>query len=639
MAVENSFNIKLGRIYSPNGTAKFTSFAGRVRRAAQNSGKRRSATRQTSSVVPLEYYSRRVIVKVNLVRTGGQGYATQKLHLDYIKRDSAALEGEKGNVYSKDQVFADSDEFAEKGKDDRHQFRVIVSPEDGKDIGSLSLFTKNFMSQMERDLESKLDWVAANHYDTANPHTHIVIRGKRDNGDDLVIPKKYISYGMREVAEDIATRELGPVTQIDVAKRLALETRQERFTSIDRDLLSVAESHIVNLNEIKQDGTDWSQRFKIWRVKHLAKMGLAEKVGWGRWRLEEGFERILRRMGERGDILKAYHRAMSASKLERPIYSEPIYDPADSLSKPITGKVISKGLLDDVNDRSYIVLDTTYGEALFVETGREANIADINAGMIVTAGPQSYVPKKSDCTIAEIAAKRGGIYSPSAHEMNDPSAREEFIKAHVRRLEAMRRAGHVKRNADGSWQIPKDYLKRAAVFEKSRGFGNPVAIDIVSRVALEDLPQAIGKTWLDTELMSAESNTAFSGFGQETEDAKMKRQQYLRSQNVISKDGRVTQETLAKLETMDLERAGNSLSSQIGKSYKRAPETGRIAGTYIQAINRPSGKYAVIEKSKEFTLVPWRATMDRNLGKSISGLVKGQAISWTLTKGIGRNIS
>lgn len=639
MAVEDSFNIKLGRIYSPSGTAKFTSFAGRVRRAAQNSGKRRSATRQTSSVVPLEYYSRRVIVKVNLVRTGGQGYATQKLHLDYIKRDSAALEGEKGNVYSKDQVFADSDEFAEKGKDDRHQFRVIVSPEDGKDIGSLSLFTKNFMSQMERDLESKLDWVAANHYDTANPHTHIVIRGKRDNGDDLVIPKKYISYGMREVAEDIATRELGPVTQIDVAKRLALETRQERFTSIDRDLLSVAESHIVNLNEIKQDGTDWSQRFKIWRVKHLAKMGLAEKVGWGRWRLEEGFERTLRRMGERGDILKAYHRAMSASKLERPIYSEPIYDPADSLSKPITGKVISKGLLDDVNDRSYIVLDTTYGEALFVETGREANIADINAGMIVTAGPQSYVPKKSDYTIAEIAAKRGGIYSPSAHEMNDPSAREEFIKAHVRRLEAMRRAGHVKRNADGSWQIPKDYLKRAAVFEKSRGFGNPVAIDIVSRVALEDLPQAIGKTWLDTELMSAESNTAFSGFGQETEDAKMKRQQYLRSQNVISKDGRVTQETLAKLETMDLERAGNSLSSQIGKSYKRAPETGRIAGTYVQAINRPSGKYAVIEKSKEFTLVPWRATMDRNLGKSISGLVKGQAISWTLTKGIGRNIS
>ncbi|MGB0908706.1 MAG: DUF3363 domain-containing protein, partial [Maricaulaceae bacterium] len=92
--------------------------------------------------------------------------------------------------------------------------------------------------------------------------------------------------------------------------------------------------------------------------------------------------------------------------------------------------------LDDVNDRSFIVLDTMQGEALFVETGREANIAQLERGMVVTAGPQSYAPKSSDHTIADIASKRGGIYSPSYHEMSDPSAREEFIKSHVRRLEA-----------------------------------------------------------------------------------------------------------------------------------------------------------------------------------------------------------
>jgi len=638
VAAEDSFNIKLGRIYSPSGTAKFTSFAGRVRRAAQSSSRRRSAPRQKSSSVAREYYSRRVIVKVNLVRMGAQGYATQKLHVDYIKRDGAALEGEKGHVYSKDQFFADSDEFVENGKNDRHQFRVILSPEDGKDIGDLTTFTKNFMAQMERDLKTKLDWVAANHYDTANPHTHIVIRGKRDNGKDLVITKKYISYGMRGAAEDLATRELGPVTQIDVAKKLALQIRQERLTSIDRDLLAMAENNIVNLNEIKQDGSEWSQRFKYWRVKHLARMGLAEKTGWGKWRLDDNLERTLRRMGERGDILKAYHRKLSQSKLERPVYGDPIYDPVDSLAKPITGKVISKGVLDDVNDKSFVILDTTYGEAVIIETGRAANIVDVEAGMIVKAGPQIYSPKTSDYTIAEIASKHGGIYSPSAHEMSDPSAREEFIKAHLRRLEAMRRAGHAVRNSDGSWKIPKDYLKRASAFEMSRGFGNPVALDIVSRDALKDLPKIIGKTWLDTELMSAQSNTASSGFGQDTEDAKLKRLQFLRSQNVISRDGRVTQETLATLENMDLDRAGESLSAQMNKPYERAPESGRISGTYTRAVNRPSGKYAVIENSKEFTLVPWRATMDRNLGKSISGLVKGQAISWTLTKGIGRNI-
>jgi len=66
---------------------------------------------------------------------------------------------------------------------------------------------------------------------------------------------------------------------------------------------------------------------------------------------------------------------------------------------------------------------------------------------------------------------------------------------------------------------------------------------------------------------------------------------------------------------------------------------GHISGTYREAIMRPSGKYAVIEKSKEFTLVPWRETMDRNLGKSISGAVKGQTISWTLNKTRGQSIS
>lgn len=637
--VDDAFNIQLGRIFSPSGSGRFVSFAARVRRAAQNSSRSSSSRIKKTASVSEQYFSRRVIVKVNLVKMGLRGGMTQQLHLKYIQRDSAAREGDKGSLFSRDEVFVDADVFEERGKDDRHQFRIIVSPEDGKEIGDLRTFTQNIMSQMERDLGSKLDWVAANHYDTANPHTHIVIRGMRDDGKNLIIPRQYISYGMREVAEDIVTRELGPVTQIDVAKRLALQVKQERFTTLDRDLVAGCVKQIVDIPKIPTDGNDWSQRFQKWRLKELSRMGLVEKIGFGRWRLDDNFERTLRRMGDRGDILKAYHKAMTQSKLERPVYSEPIYDPTDTLARPIIGRVIKTGVLDDVNDRSYIVLDTTQGEALFVETGRHANIEEIEHGMIVQAGPQSYSPKPSDYTIADIASKRGGIYSPSAHEMSEPNAREEFIKAHVRRLEAMRRAGHVDRNADGSWQIPKDYLKRAAVFERSRGFGNPVVLDILSRVSLEDLPKTRGKTWLDSELMSGESDADYSGFGQEAEDAKMKRQQFLKSQNIISKDGRVTQETLANLENMDLERAGKSLSSQMDKPYKRAPESGRISGTYVQAINRPSGKYAVIEKSKEFTLVPWRATIDRNLGKSISGVVRGQAISWTLTKGIGRSIS
>ena len=637
MNTENPFHVRLGRIYSPNGTGKFISFAGRVRRASMKSMRSSGSARKTSSVAE-QYFSRRVIVKVNLVKMTKYGIAAQRHHLNYIERDSAAAKGERNHLFNGTENEVDRDEFWQRGKDDRHQFRVIVSPEDGKDFDSLRNYTRNIMRQMERDLGMKLDWVAANHYDTANPHTHVVIRGVKENGKTLIIPREYISHGMRDVAEDIATRELGPLNQIDIAKKLAAQVTQERFTTLDRDLVHRANNHIVDFSKLPPDGAEWSDRLQKWRVKELSRMGLAENIGFGRWRLDDGFERTLKRLGERGDILKAYHRSLSAAKIERPIYTEPIYDAQNECAKPVIGKVINKGVLDDVNDRSFLVVDTLQGEAIFVETGREANIAEIERGMIVQAGPQSFTPKKSDYTIADVASKRGGIYSPSAHEMSDPSAREEYIKAHVRRLEAMRRKGHAERNSDGSWKIPKDYLKRASAYEKANGYGNPVKLDILSNLSLEDLPQTMGKTWLDEELMTGVSHSAH-GFAEDVENAKAQRRQFLMTEKLIANDGIVTPTTLKQLEKADLHSLGNSLSSELGKPYNPSPQSGRLTGTYAQAIQRPSGKYAVIEKSKEFTLVPWRETMDRNLGKSISGVIKGQTISWTLTKGIGRSIS
>jgi len=358
MTGENDFNVKLGRIFSPNGTGKFVSFAGRVRRAAQNSSRSSGGRVRKSASSTEQMFSRRVIVKVNLVKMGGQGYAVQKLHLDYIQRDSAAREGDKGILFSRDDVFADADEFQQRGKDDRHQFRIIVSPEDGKEIGDLRTFTRNLMSQMERDLETRLDWVAANHYDTANPHTHVVVRGVDDDGKNLVIPREYISHGMREAAEHIATLELGPITQIDVAKKLAGEIQKERFTKLDKDLLDKSVSGIVDLTANITEGMNWQTRFEKGRVKTLAKLGLVEKVGFGKWRLDDNLERTLRCLGDRGDIIKAYHCALKQSSLERASYSDPVYDPAASLAKPVTGRVVSKGILDDVNDRSYIVVDS-----------------------------------------------------------------------------------------------------------------------------------------------------------------------------------------------------------------------------------------------------------------------------------------
>ena len=633
--VEDPFNIKLGRIFSPNGTGKFVSFANRIRRAARSQAGAPRSRRKAASYNAEQYFSRRAIIKVSVVKMGKYGASAQRHHLNYIGRDTAGPDGKKGHLYSRDEIMTDEDIFYERGKDDPHQFRIIVSPEDAHELQDLKIFTRDLMGEMEIDLETKLDWVAANHYDTSQPHTHIVLRGVRDDGQRLIIPRDYISYGMRDVAEELLTNELGPIKQIHYAQRVAKQIRQERFTSLDRKLLDNCVASVVDLRRSRLAEMDWQNRFESQRAKFLNELGLAEKLGSNKWRLDENLERTLRRMGERGDIIKTYQRVMTEAKLKREAVNEPIYDSLGPTSHPITGRVIKTGILDDVNNRSYMVLDTLGGEALFVETGGEANIEGIAPGMIVKAGPQSYQPKQSDYTIAQVASKGGGVYSPSAHELSDPSASEEYIQAHVRRLEAMRRAGHAERNSDGSWKIPIDYLKRAETYEHKRGFSNPVKLDVMSKAPLRDLTDVIGRTWLDEQLCSGADDKHQSGFGNEVHVAKAQRQKFLLSKGLIGKEQSVTETTLKSLEQLDLTHAGKSLSRDYDKPYRPASTTGKLSGIYRQAIERPSGKYAVIEKSKEFTLVPWRETMDRNLGKSVTGIIKGQTISWILNRGRG----
>jgi len=186
--------------------------------------------------------------------------------------------------------------------------------------------------------------------------------------------------------------------------------------------------------------------------------------------------------------------------------------------------------------------------------------------------------------------------------------------------------------------VPPDYLKRARVFERKNSAGKPVQIDLTSRLPLNKSTEVIGRTWLDEELASAANSAASrEGFGNDVEKAKINRMAFLKNQQLLGKSGDVTQGTLSELESLDLKSAGEALSKELDKLYVEAPTKGSLSGTFRNTVERPSGKYAVIEKSKEFTLVPWRETMDRNLGRTLKGTIGRQTISWTISK--GRDIS
>jgi hypothetical protein len=205
--------------------------------------------------------ARRVAVKARVVKLNPQRGAARgrqfvsakavEAHLRYLERDGVTKDGAKGHVYSAERDVEDGRAFLERGRDDRHQFRFIVSAENGAELSDPRETTRNLMQQMETDLGTKLDWIAVDHHNTGHPHTHILVRGVTEDGKTLNIAGDYIAYGIRERASEIVTRELGRQTELEVTKQLEREVDADRFTKLDRML--IAEQRGREFSDLRPD--------------------------------------------------------------------------------------------------------------------------------------------------------------------------------------------------------------------------------------------------------------------------------------------------------------------------------------------------------------------------------------------------
>jgi type IV secretory pathway VirD2 relaxase len=118
-----------------------------------------------------------------VVRQNGRGSLAD--HLAYLRRDGVTRDGEKARLFGPDGNEVDAGNFAARSKDDRHHFRFIVSPEDAPEMADLDGFTRDLVQQMETDLGTRLDWAAVSHWNTDNPHVHLIVRGVDQDGADL----------------------------------------------------------------------------------------------------------------------------------------------------------------------------------------------------------------------------------------------------------------------------------------------------------------------------------------------------------------------------------------------------------------------------------------------------------------------
>ncbi len=590
-----------------------------------------------------QFRQRRVIIKARFVKFAGAGFRKASAHLNYVQRDGVSHNGEQAKLYNETLDHVDSEEFLSQAKEDRHQFRFIISPEDANELSDMKIFTRDLMAQVEKDLKTKLNWVAIDHYNTDNPHTHIIVRGIDDRGRDLIIAKDYLSTGFRERASEIMSAELGQRHDHEIEQAMKRETQQDRFTSIDKNLIKQSENSLLDMrNNGAGKYSKLKRELELTRLTKLKTMGLAKQLSIGQWQLSEKLEPTLRELAIRSDIIKTMHAQMSRQG-KNPIRSNyEIVDPQSQPEKTIIGKLVGKGLSDKINDRYYLIVEGIDGKTHYADIGQVSDIETYKTGSIIELTPQNIEPRKVDNNIAKIANANKGLYSEEIHKRHDAKASREYIRTHIRRLEALRKNNITRRFIDGTWEVPNSYLNEISRLNKMKIKQSPIRINIRSQFSLEAQTSATGATWLDRTLISnAKTPLSNIGFGGEVKNALNVRRAYLMAEGFAKEagSGTIYQRGLLKnLEQREVAKVAKNISSEIGKTFRQTKKGDNVEGIYSKPIELASGKYALIEKSKQFTLVPWRPILERARGQSVSGTMGSNGISWNIGKKRGIEI-
>ena len=325
--------------------------------------------------------TRGAVVKARVVRHSPRS-APLGTHLDYLRRDGVTRDGEKARLFGPGTENAEARAFAERCSDDRHHFRFIVSPDDAPDMADLKSFTCDLVVQMEKDLRTKLDWVAVDHWNTEHPHVHLIVRGVRDDGQDLVISRDYIKEGMRDRARELITQELGPRTDLDIRRSLEGQIETERWTQLDRQLVRDAgKSGIIDLAPRADRQPDEFHALKVGRLRRLEILGLAGQVGHSQWFIRLEAESVLRELGERGDIIKRMHRALTERGIERGSANYVLA--GESLDVPVVGRLLERGLDDELKGTAYAVVDGVDGRTHHIKLPHLDAAGDSPPGSIV----------------------------------------------------------------------------------------------------------------------------------------------------------------------------------------------------------------------------------------------------------------
>ena len=660
------------------------------------------------------YRARRAIVKVRVVKLRNAKPSVSRGHLAYLQREGAGVERAegldgsaeltptRGQLYGPDEgVEIDGRDFLARsqesfdGRGDPHQFRIMISPEDGAELArvngdgtpNLKDTTRALMAQMEEDLGTRLDWVAVDHFDTAHPHTHIIARGITHDGKGLNIAGEYISRGIRGRLEEELTRELGWKSELAIQQEMKREMSAMRVTQADKHIANGMDK-LTNTIDLRAGSaaatfpanSSMNRHILIGRMRHLKSMGLATQIESGRWHIENDALKTLGQLEQREQLNKDIHAAMKRANIKRPVRlhdGRQSYEGSPSTHR-IIGRVIAKTHgYDEGMDASQkgggkvrFIIDGIDGCVSTVETGMDTRAGEAaKIGSIIEVSPPNL--RTVDCNIQALATGKdyhgkpcNGLVGNYAIATSGPedwvdgsgSRSAAHMRAHRLRLATLVKAGVVQvasKDKDGDpyeWRVPEDFEERAISLDLKQGRAS--GVNLLSRLDLEAQLESLGATWLDRAQVSwgrvglGGMSSKSSAFAKELDTAFQQRRTWLieRGYAELHQDAQKTSIIYKRgyvkaLESEGFNAAAQKLEGMTGKAHVAA-QTGRlIEGTVAQKYELPHGPHAMIETQRAFYLVPWESHHAQKWGKRIKGRVlSGGGIDWDAgrTRGIGR---
>ncbi|TAJ63994.1 DUF3363 domain-containing protein [Brevundimonas sp.] len=575
---------------------------------------------------------RRVIVKARVVCMTPGAKKALMTHVRYVAREGAGAEGEEGRYFDARSDAADARAFAGRCETDRHHFRLIVNPEDGRDLPDLKAYARRFMAQVESDIGTPLDWVAGAHFDTGRPHLHILLRGKRDDGRDLVLPREYVSHGLRGRAQELATEILGP--RQEQSSDMEREITADRFTRLDRTLLAEVRDGQLALGSLPPE----QQSDALRRLVHLETRGWATREGPERWSVPADFRERLQSHGEREARERAATKALWGSPWSGQIDR---LEPLElATGEAVTGAYVGVQPIGPYGSGPQaLVLETFEGRLGHARLpGLDAALVldRVPPGAIVQVHAQPRPVRGSDQTIAEVAGGSGGTYSAAVHRSLRPDDSSAFIDRHLRRLEAMSREGVCRSLGEGRFAIGADYPEAAAVVDRAKLGGTELRIQVRDPRPLEAQVRAQAFTWLDRCLRDQVDIPSGGRLAGEANIRLEERAGVLRAWGLGSGEplrlGKTDETALGSMEVKSVfERLGAH-----GKPVELARAGQTFSGVYMEKIHVAGMPYAVVEGRHGITLAPWRAALEACRGQAMTGVLQGRSVDFRFGQQLGR---